>query len=61
MSDANWLMMLMLYIYCLYGIVVYALLVKKWSKFSKFGKFQVITLLYPLSIIFVFCIAGSFP
>lgn len=57
----NWLSMIMLDIYLLFGILVYCLIAKKWRSFSKYAKWQVVCLAYPLSIGFVLCFAGSFP
>jgi len=54
-------MMGMMDIYLIYGLVVFFLLFKKWRNISKYAKFQLLCLLFPLSIILVFCIAGTFP
>lgn len=57
----SWLTMIMLDLYVLFGTIVYILIAKRWKSYSKFAKWQVICLIYPLSIGFVLCFAGSFP
>lgn len=60
-SKVDWTMMILLDSYCLMGIIVFCLLARGWRTYSKFGQWQLLVLLYPLSIILVACMAGSFP
>lgn len=53
--------MILMDIYCLLGLLVLGLLCRKWSMISPFARFQVLCLTYLLSILVVFCLAGSFP
>lgn len=60
-DSVTWITMIMMDIYCIMGVAVFALICKKWKSFSRIAKWQMLCLIYPWSIIFVICLAGSFP
>lgn len=60
-QNIDWITMIMMDIYCMMGVVVFVLIRKKWNTFSKLAKWQMLCLVFPWSIIFVMCLAGSFP
>lgn len=60
-KSVDWIMMILMDIYCALGLLVLGLLCRKWAIISPFARFQVLCLSYLLSIVLVFCLAGSFP
>lgn len=60
-DSVTWITMIMMDIYCIMGVAVFALICKKWKSFSRIAKWRMLCLIYPWSIIFVICLAGSFP
>lgn len=59
-SNVTWTTMIIMDLYCILGVVVFVLMSKKWRNFSKIAKWNMLCLIYPWSIIFVLCLAGTF-
>jgi len=60
-DSVTWITMIMMDIYCIMGIAVFAIICKKWKSLTKIARWQLFCWVYPWSLIFVMCLGGSFP